>query len=439
MTLTPTADISDLDDPAPAPAKRRYAVFAWCLYDWAITPFPTIVTTFVISNYFAKALAPDPTIGSAEWSYMVGLAGLLIALLSPPLGAIADRMGHAKRGIAISLVTVILSGGLLYFARPDPSYALPVLIVAGAGIVAMELGLLFYNALLPSVAPPGRLGRVSGWGWASGYIGGLVCLGLALVLLVQPEHPIFGIPKTAAINIRATAPLTAIWAAVFGWPLFFLVTDIRKAGIGAGTAVRQGLNDLAHTIRDLKDFPQLVWFLIASAIYRDGITTILSVGGLYAGGTFGMDFKELIAFGMGLNVAAGLGAAAFAWLDDGIGSKRTIMLSLIGLIGFGGAIILIHDKDWFFWTALALGIFIGPAQSASRSLIVRLSPPDRIGKSLGLYALVGRAVTFVGPFLFGVTTAVTHSQRAGLCSTIALLILGLAVLTKVHAPHKREA
>jgi MFS transporter, UMF1 family len=310
--------------------------------------------------------------------------------------------------------------------------------VAGIGIVAMELGLLFYNALLPGVAPPGRLGRVSGWGWAAGYVGGLVCLGLALVLLVQPDQPVFGIPKTEHINIRATAPLTAIWAAVFGWPLFFLVTDIRKAGVRAGTAVRQGLIDLLHTIRDLKDLPQLVWFLIASAIYRDGITTILSVGGLYAGGTFGMGFTELIAFGMGLNIAAGLGAAAFAWLDDGIGSKHTIMLSLAGLIGFGSAIILIHDKDWFFWTALALGIFIGPAQSASRSLIVRLSPPDRIGKSLGLYALVGRAVTFVGPFLFGVTTAVTHSQRAGLCSTMALLVLGLAVLTKVHAPHKSE-
>jgi UMF1 family MFS transporter len=347
-------------------------------------------------------------------------------------------MGHAKRGIAISLMTVILSGCLLFFARPDPSYALPVLFVAGAGIVAMELGLLFYNALLPSVAPPGRLGRVSGWGWASGYIGGLLCLGLALVLLVQPDDPVFGIPKTAAINIRATAPLTAIWAAAFGWPLFFLVSDIRKAGVSAGTAVRLGLIDLVHTIRDLKKFPQLVWFLAASAIYRDGITTILSVGGLYAGGTFGMGFSELIAFGMGLNVTAGLGAAAFAWLDDGIGSKRTVMLSLVGLILFGCAIILIHDKDWFFWTALELGVFLGPAQSASRSLIVRLSPPDRIGRSLGLYALVGRAVTFVGPALFGLTTAITHSQRAGLCSTMGLLILGLAVLTKVHAPHIRE-
>lgn len=443
MSLTPTAE--NAGDAAPAPAaekageRRRHAIFAWCLYDWAITPFPTIVSTFVISNYFAKALAPDPTIGSAQWSYMVAIAGLMIAVFSPPLGAIADRMGHAKRGIAISLIVLILSGVLLYFARPDPAYALPVLFVAGAGIVAMELGLLFYNALLPSVAPPGRIGRVSGWGWASGYIGGLTCLGLALVLLVQPEQPVFGITKAEAVNIRATAPLTAIWAAVFGWPLFFLVSDIRKAGVSAATAVTQGLGDLWRTIRGLGSAPQLVWFLVASAIYRDAITTILSIGGLYAGGTFGMGFTELIAFGMGLNVTAGIGAFGFAWLDDAIGSKRTIILSLIGLIAFGVAIVLIHDKTWFMGTALALGIFIGPAQSASRSLIVRLAPSDQIGRLLGLYALVGRAVTFVGPALFGWVTATTHSQRAGVSSVLVLLVIGLIALTRVNAPHERQA
>jgi UMF1 family MFS transporter len=415
------------------------AILAWCLYDWAITPFPTIVSTFVISNYFAKALAPDPMIGSAQWSYMVAFAGITIALFSPPLGAIADRMGHAKRGIAISLTVLILSGTLLYFARPDPAYALPVLITAGAGIVAMELGLLFYNALLPGVAPPDRIGRVSGWGWASGYIGGLTCLGLALILLVQPEQPVFGITKAEAANIRATGPLTALWAALFGWPLFFVVSDIRKIGVTVGQAVRQGLGDLFRTIRGLGSAPQLIWFLIASAIYRDAITTILAVGGLYAGGTFGMGFSELIAFGMGLNVTAGIGAFAFAWLDDAIGSKRTIILSLLGLAAFGIAIVLIRDKAWFMGTALALGIFIGPAQSASRSLIVRLSPPDQIGRLLGLYALVGRAVTFVGPALFGWVTATTHSQRAGVSAILALLVLGLVVLTRVNAPHARRA
>ena len=311
--------------------------------------------------------------------------------------------------------------------------------MSGVGIVAMELGLLFYNALLPGVAPVEKLGRVSGWGWASGYVGGLICLGLALVLLVQPEHPVFGIPKDAAMNIRACGPLTAIWASIFGIPLFFLVPDIKGTGVKVSVAVRQGLADVSHTLQNLRSAPQIAWFLIASALYRDGITTILAIGGLYAGGTFGMGFSELIVFGMALNVSAGAGAALFAWVDDWIGSKRTIALSVAGLIVAGIAVVTAHDKAWFDVMALSLGIFIGPAQAASRSLAVRLAPPGQVGKIFGLYALTGRAVSFIGPTLFGWVTATTHSQRAGLASILTLLMIGLAALTQVREPERRVA
>jgi UMF1 family MFS transporter len=427
-----TADI-EIAKPKP-PRFGASAIFGWCLYDWAISPFPTIVSTFIISNYYAKAIASDPTIGSAQWSFMIALAGIAIALFSPPLGAIADRMGHAKRGIAISLSVVILAGTLLWFAKPYPVYALPVLMVSGLGIVAMELGMLFYNALLPGVAPPSRIGRVSGWGWASGYFGGLICMSAALLLLIRPEHPIFGISKVEFANIRAAGPLTAIWAAMFGWPLFFLVKDIPKTGLKLTVAVRQGLADTWHTLRDLRQTPQLAWFLAASAIYRDGVTSILALGGLYAGGTFGMDLSQLTLFGMGLLISAGLGAATFASLDDRIGSKRTIIVSLLGLIAFGAAIVLVHSMVWFVGIALGLGIFVGPAQAASRSLAVRLAPEGQVGKVFGLYALTGRAVTFVGPTLFGWVTTSTHSQRAGLASILILLIGGLAALSRVREP-----
>jgi len=426
---------ADMEVTAPKPSRfGAGAIFGWCLYDWAISPYPTIVSTFIISNYYAKAIASDPTTGSAEWSLMIALAGIAIALFSPPLGAIADLMGHAKRGIAIAISVLILAGGLIWFAKPYPAYGLPLLIVSGMGIVAMELGMLFYNALLPGVAPPSRIGRVSGWGWASGYVGGLVCLGAALVLLVQPEHPVFGISKAEAANYRAAGPLTAVWAAMFGWPLFLLVKDIPKTGLKLTVAVRQGLADTWHTLRDLRKTPQLAWFLAASAIYRDGVTTILAMGGLYAGGTFGMNFNELIIFGMSLNVTAGLGAATFAWLDDWIGSKRTIMLSVVGLIAFGTGIVVVHSTAWFVGLALALGIFVGPTQAASRSLAVRLAPEGQVGKVFGLYALTGRAVTFVGPTLFYWVTESTHSQRAGLGSILVLLVLGLAALTRVKEP-----
>jgi UMF1 family MFS transporter len=423
----------DLTEPKPARSGAG-AIFGWCLYDWAISPFPTIVSTFIISNYYAKAIASDPTIGSAQWSFMIALAGIAIALFSPPLGAIADRMGHAKRGIAIAMSVLVLAGGLIWFAKPEPAYALPLLIVSGMGIVAMELGMLFYNALLPGVAPPDRIGRVSGWGWASGYVGAVICLSVALVLLVRPEHPAFGIARAEAANFRAAGPLTAIWAAMFGWPLFFLVRDIPKTGLKLTAAVRDGLADTWHTLRDLRQTPQLAWFLAASALYRDGVTSILTLGGLYAGGTFGMDINQLTMFGISLNVSAGLGAATFAWLDDWIGSKRTIMLSVVGLIVFGTGIVLVHSMVWFVGIALALGIFVGPTQAASRSLAVRLAPEGQVGKVFGLYALTGRAVTFVGPTIFGWVTATTHSQRAGLASILVLLVVGLTLLTRVREP-----
>jgi len=411
----------------------RPAILSWCLYDWAITPFPVIVTTFVISNYFAKAIAPDPTEGSAAWSFMIAITGVAIALLSPPIGAIADRMGHAKRGIGISLAIVVLSAGLIWFGKPHPDFSTQMLFTAGAGILALELGLLFYNALLPAVAPAGLLGRISGWGWALGYGGGLVCLGLALVLLVQPEHPVLGIARSEAANIRAVGPLVALWALMFSWPIFLFAPD-HRSGLGVTAAVRQGMADLKVTIGNLRRTPELAWFLVASAVYRDGIITILGVGGLYAGGTFGLGFAELIAFGMGINVTAGLGSAAFAWLDDWLGSKRTVLLSLLGLLGFGAAIIATHDKTWFFGLALTLGIFVGPAQSASRSLAVRLAPPGEVGKVFGLYALTGRAVSFIGPALFGWVTEATHSQRAGLGAILVLLTVGLVLLLRVREP-----
>jgi UMF1 family MFS transporter len=414
--------------------RRSFVIASWCLFEWAVTPFSTIVITFVISNYFAKYLASDPTIGSARWSYMIAATGLAIAILSPPLGAIADRLGHAKRGVAIGAGITIVSSALIWFARPDPALGASVLVLCGIGIVAYELGVLFFNALLPSVAPAALIGRVSGWGWAAGYAGGLVCLGAALGLLVQPDHPVFGIAKAGSANIRACGPLAAIWLALFGWPLFAVVPDVARTGLPARRALREGMAELRRTVAGLRAAPQVARFLIASAIYRDGISTILAVGGLYAGGTFGMGFSEIIVFAIGLNVTAGLGAMGFAWLDDWIGSKPTIALSLLGLLGFGAGIVLVHDKAWFFGAALALGIFIGPAQSASRSLLVRLAPPARIGQYFGLYALTGRAVSFVGPALFGWVTATTHSQRAGLGVILALLALGLALLLRVQEP-----
>jgi UMF1 family MFS transporter len=298
----------------------------------------------------------------------------------------------------------------------------------------VESSLLFYNAMQPIVAPAERLGRISGWGWAAGYTGGLICLGLALALLTQPERPGFGISRDAAANIRACGPLTALWALCFGWPIFLFVPDTVGIETRLGPALRSGVADLGQTLRRLRELPGLARFLAASAIYRDGVTTILTVGGLYAGGTFGMGFSELIVFAIGLNVMAGLGAAGFAWLDDFLGSKRTILASLAGLIVFGAAIVAVRDKAWFMALGLALGLFVGPAQAASRSMMVRLAPPGEVARFFGVYALTGRAVSFVGPALFAWATEVLRSQRAGIATILLLLIGGGAILLGVSEP-----
>jgi UMF1 family MFS transporter len=392
-----------------------------------------VVTTFIVSNYFAKAIALDPTVGSAQWSYMIAIAGLAVAVASPLLGALADRAGHAKRALGVAAGLTAAAALLLWFARPEAGLAMPVLLVAGAGMVAFELAILFYNALLPGVASAARLGRISGWGWAMGYAGGLACLATALLFLVEPARPIFGIPRAAAANIRACGPLVALWIAVFAWPLFVLVPDtVRRAA--PGRAVREGLAELRNGVRLLGADANLLRFLIASALYRDGIGTILAVGGLYAGVTFGLGFEQLILFGIGINVTAGIGAAAFAWLDDRLGSKPTILAALAGLIAFGGGIVAIQGKGWFFAMALALGLFVGPAQSASRSLVVRLAPPARVAQLFGLYALSGRITAFLGPALFGWVTQSLHSQRAGLGVILLFLVAGFALLRGVREP-----
>ena len=378
--------------------------------------------------YFARGIYGDETEGSAMWAFALGIAGLAVALLSPVLGAIADRSGRRKPWLAAFVAVTVVLTALLWYAEPvraDVFYTLALVVVAG---ITFDLGNVFYNAMLPTVAPKHMIGRVSGWGWGLGYIGGLACLVVALIGFVQPEQPWFGVSTENAGNIRATAILVAVWFAVFALPLFLFAPDQPWTGVPLGTAVRRGLAQLWQTIREVRRYRQVVRFLIASAIYRDGLATLFAVGGLYAAGTFGMSFEQILIFAIGLNVTAGLGAAGFAWIDDWLGSKRTILLALGGLVGFGLPLLLISDITVFIVLALGLGIFVGPAQAAGRSMMARLSPPDMETQMFGLYALTGKAAAIAGPPLFGLTTALFDSQRAGMATIILFFVAGGALL-----------
>jgi UMF1 family MFS transporter len=251
----------------------RRAIFSWCLYDWANSAFNTVIGTFIFSVYFARGIYGDATAGSAVWGYTLGFAGLGVALASPVLGAIADRAGRRKPWLAVLVGLTVLPVALLWYARPSPDYVAFALACVVVATIAFELGNVFYNAMLHDIAPPAKLGRVSGWAWGFGYAGGLGCLALALVAFVQPETPWFGLDKESAANIRATGPLVAVWFVLFAVPLFLFTPDAPPTGCRLRAAVGAGLRQLRDTIRDVRRYRPIVLFLIASALYRDGLAS----------------------------------------------------------------------------------------------------------------------------------------------------------------------
>ena len=314
----------------PRGAGNR-ALAAWALYDWANSAFPTTIIYFVFAGYFAKAVAPDEVTGQAWWSFGVGLSALAVAILAPFCGAIADRDGRRKPWIAVFTIICIIATAALWTIRPDPALAIVALVLVGIANIGFEMASVFYNAMLPSLAPPHRMGRWSGWAWVVGYAGGLSVLAISLVGFVQAENPWFGLAHEEAANVRATSVLVAVWFALFALPMFFLTPDDPATGIAPSAALRQGIGQLVKTFRQVRDYRDIALFLLARVFYIDGLTTLFVVGAIFAGTAFWLSFEEIILFGIAINVFSGIGAAAFGWVDDWWGPKPTILLSIAGL------------------------------------------------------------------------------------------------------------
>lgn len=405
----------------------KRAVASWCFYDWANSAFPAVITTFVFATYFTQAIAPDPVTGTALWGHATAAAGLCIAVLAPIMGSIADQGGRQKPFLAAFSGIAILACATLWFATPSPDSIRLALIAFAVATVAFEMAAVFYNALLPKVAPPELLGRVSGWGWGLGYIGGIVCLAVVLAGFVQNPAPWFGLARDAAEHVRVVGPFTALWWALFAIPIFLFVRET-GTGIAFRDAIAGGFADLKTTIAFLRARKDIAWFLLANMIYTDGLTTLFAFGAIYAAGTFGMELAEVIVFGIALNLSAGLGAFAFAWIDDRIGSKRTIAIGLICLAAIGLALLLVESKTWFWILGVMIGPFFGPVQAASRSLAARLAPEEHRAQVFGLFALSGRITAFMGPAILGVVTLAFDSQRAGMATILPFFLVGLFLL-----------
>lgn len=405
---------------------------AWASFDWANSAFPTVVSTFVIAAYFTQAVAPDPATGQAQWGWMQTLAALAIAVLSPLLGAVADQAGRRRALLAACVVVTAAFTALVALAAPDPSWTLWVLTCVGIATVAFELGTVFYNAMLPKVTTPERMGRVSGLAWGLGYAGGLACLAVALVLLVQPDPALFGLDRGQGEHVRATALLVGAWTLVFAWPLLVFVPDPPGERLAVGTAVANCLAETIRLLRGLSRRPHMLRFLLARVFYTDGLNTLFAFGAIFAAGVHGMGFEEILLFGIALNVTAGLGAAGFGLVEDRLGSKRTVMVALVAMIVLGAALLLTGSKPVFWGMAMALGIFMGPAQAASRTLMARMAPEAECAAHFGLFALSGRITGFLGPAVLAAVTALSGSQRAGMATVLVFLGLGAAILATVR-------
>lgn len=574
----------------------KKTVFAWSMYDFANQPFTTLVITFIYGTFFTKVIAENEILGTTQWSRAMTITAIMVAILSPIMGAIADKGGYRKFFIMFwTYVCIIGSFALFYPVPGEVTKALMWVVFANLGF---EMGGVFCNAYLPDIAPKEKIGRISGYGWSFGYVGGLLAMFIAMFLLIQPEKPIFGFnrlsssnstevylinlsenkiqintaegletgmflkfpqnPNTEQIqiteildnrvtlsgldstsldqfyrepdpeivarmkrffnieekifiekiqftgkpnwnsiemegnngfiiifddlfevrnpiyenkllmgvsaygedgnfivldktlceqngldydaislishnqteNIRATNLLVSIWFLLFSIPVFLGVHEYgnREKKVNLW---RESFGQIANTFKKIREYRELVKFLIARLIYNDGLITIFSFGGIYAAGTFNFSFEEIMVFGIVLNITAGLGAFALGFLDDIIGGKNTIQISNAGLILACIIAVVTNDKSLFWLAGILIGLFSGPNQAASRSLMARFIPKKMENEFFGFFAFSGKATAFAGPLLLGILTQVFQSQRYGVAVVLLFFIVGSIILHSV--------
>lgn len=394
-------------------SPSKAGLISWALYDWANSAFSAIIQTFVFAAYFTTHVAENETIGTTQWGIASSAAGLMIALGSPILGSIADASGYHKRWIAFFAGICILATASLWTIHPSPEYVTQALVLVTIAIIGSEFSYVFYNAMLPGLSPSNEIGRWSGWGWACGYAGGTVSLLGALAFTK---------------SIPTICLLTAAWFFIFSLPLFLFTKETAVKQKTIMQAAKGGLSQLKHTLAHLKQYKNIAHFLASNLFYMNGLTTIFAFGGVFAASTFHFSANQVIIFGICLNIMGGLGAATFAFLDDRIGGRQTILIGLIGLL-ISATIALSATNEILFWIfGLTMGLFVGPVQASARSYIARVSPGNLKTQMFGFLALTGKATAFLGPALVSWVTYLTGSERIGLSPVLLLLAIGLSLL-----------
>ena len=434
----------------------------WLAAEFAGQPYFTLITTFLFANYFANTLAPNAIEGQAQWGYTQAGAGVLIAILSPVFGAIADATGRRKPWIAAFVATCAFASLSLWWAQPGTD----ILLIAAAVIIAAtaaEFILSFTSAMLPDIATGRRIGIMSGLGFGLSQMAGILALILVLIAFqlpgrveagLIPSAPLFGLDAALHETERIAGPVAGIWLLVFMIPLFILTPDRRGTGIHGASAVKAGVARLRSTLGDLGRHGNAMRFLLARMLYNDGLQAVFTFGGVIAGAVLGWGALELAVFGIAVTLCAGLGGFAGAALDGLLGSRRTIMVSLaivtitaLALVTFTpdrlfliveivprpeGAPVFSSSSEWAFMSIACLfGLAIGPVIGSSRALMARLAPDGKTTEFFGLYALSGKATAFAAPLSIAIVTEMTGNRMLGLSVILAFLVAGFVLLLSV--------
>ena len=412
----------------------RRPVLAWALYDWANSAFATTVMAGFFPAFFQRywSLGVDPTVSTSRLGFANGVAGFVVAVLAPALGAIADRCGRRKRFlIAWSLIGIVGTGLLWFVGRGEWAAAAALFVVGSIGFAAANV---FYDALLLDVAAEAELDRVSAFGYALGYLGGGLLFALNVLMTVKPAW--FGLADAAAA-VRASFVLVAIWWAVFLLPLALQVRERPgEAGVSLAAATVQGLRELAATLRHVGRYRELALFLVAYWLYIDAVNTIIKMAVDY-GVALGLPSESLLAALLMTQFVAFPAALAFGWLGDRIGARRGILLGIVVYTLATLYAFFLDSVAEFFALAAVIGLVQGGVQSLSRSFFGRLVPEGKGGEFFGFYNMMGKFATVLGPLLVAVVALATGSSRASIASLAILFLAGGLVLLLVREPGRR--
>ncbi len=432
-------------------AKKR--IWGWFFFDFASQPYNTLLLTFIFGPYIATVLG-DGTKAQSAWGFGIGAAGIIIAICAPILGAIADNSGNRVRWIWLFSVMYVIGSFGIWWSAPETFNLYFVLFVFAIGLIGMEFATIFTNSMLPDLGTKEEIGKISGSGWAFGYVGGLVTLIIMLLLFAEGDtgktmlgiDPLFGLDASQREGTRFVGPLSAIWYIIFMIPFFLWVRDPKTTAVSR-LKIKSALSDLGKTLKSLPGTPSLFAYLASSMFYRDALNGIYVFGGIYAAGVLGWTSTDIGIFG----IIAIITGTIFAWIggraDQHFGPKPVITVCILALTAASILIVFI-SRDAVLWIAVepgsyfpdqvfyVLGAVIGAAggaiQAASRTMMVRQANPERMTEAFGLYALAGKATAFIAPLSIGIATAVTGSQRLGITPLIGLFLIGLVLLIWVN-------